>query len=119
MSWFWLAMSGISVEQRKRAWSASKEEHDAAALTCQPPHPADHSRLGPHASAAANYVRARELAGTGGTLRQRFSSRWSDRYAIAHSLPENERTFRTILRGREPRRRRRRTGRGCSREIIA
>ena len=37
-----------------------------------------------------------------GTLCQRFSGRRRHRYAVAHSLPEDERAVRTVLRCREP-----------------
>ena len=51
---------------------------------------------------ASNGLRAGSLADTAGAIRQRFSGRRRHRYAVAHSVPEDERTVRTVVRGREP-----------------
>ena len=48
-----------------------------------------------------------------------FPARGRDRYALAHSVPEDERTVRTIVRCREQGRGGRRAGRGCGGEIAA
>ena len=64
-------------------------------------------------------VRAGGLADPAGELRQRFSGGRRHRYAVAHSLPEDERTVRADLRGREPGRRGRHAGCGCGGEIGA
>ena len=79
------------------------EEGDAVAHACEPSSIADPARrLDRRAAAARHGFRAGGLADTDGALRQRFSGRRRHRHAVAHSLPEDERTVRTVLRGREP-----------------
>src|SRR5260221_14650984 len=80
------------------------EGSDVVARACEPPHVADHSgQVDRHAAAGAGpCLRTGGLAGPDGTLRQRLPGRGSNRYALAHSVPEDERTVRTIVRCREP-----------------
>src|SRR5258705_13262267 len=93
------------------------EESDVVAHTCEPPHVADHSgRVDRHAAAGAGLcLRTGGLADPAGALRQRLPGWGSDRYALAHSLPKDERTGRTIIRSREQGRGGRRRGGGFGR----
>src|SRR5882672_5129077 len=77
---------------------------DAVTPTREPPHVADHSRrIGRRAAdGTSDCLLARSLAGPDGALRQRFSGRRGHRHAFANYLPEDERTVRTVVRGREP-----------------
>src|SRR3954451_17246210 len=79
------------------------EESDVVAHSSEPPHFADHSwRLDRHAGAGtSDCFFARGLAGPHGALHQRLPGRGSNRYALAHSLSEDERTLRTIVCCRE------------------
>src|SRR4051794_36507180 len=83
------------------------EESDVVAPNCEPPHVADPARrLDRHTSAgASNGFCARGLAGADGALRQRLPGGGSNRYALPHSLSEDERTVRTVVCGREQGRR--------------
>src|ERR1700704_268990 len=93
------------------------EEGDVVAHACEPPHFADHCwRVDCHATAGTSHrCLTRGLADPDGALRQRLPGRGSNRYALAHSLPEDERTVRTVVRCREQRRGGRRAGGGCRR----
>src|SRR4051812_21727811 len=97
---------------------ATMEERNVVVHISEPPHFAERSRrLDPHPTAhAAHGFGARGLASAYGALCQRFSGGRSDRYAVAHSVPKDERTVRAILRGREQSRRGRRIGGGCGGE---
>src|SRR3954469_9022816 len=76
------------------------EERDAIVHTCEPPDVSRRRRRHP-AARAQHRFRARGLAGARRALHQRLSCRWRHRYAVAHSLPEDERTVGTIVRGGE------------------
>src|SRR5258708_24969860 len=97
------------------------EESDVVANVCEPPHVADHCWRGDRdaAAGASHGSRTRDLAEPDGALCQRLPARGSNRYALAHSLPEDERTVRTVVRRREPGRGGRRAGGGCGGESAA
>src|SRR5712671_5671610 len=86
----------------------------------EPPHIADYGwRLDRRTAGTPHGFRARGLADPDGALCQRFSGGRCHRYALAHSLPEDERTVRTVVRGREPGGGGRRAGGGCGGESAA
>ena len=87
--------------KQKPIW---RRERDVVAHALQPPHLAEPCSAGrsPRLLLAPRMAFAQEAWPTRhGALRQRFSGRWRHRYAVAHSLPEDERTVRTVVRGRE------------------
>ena len=87
-------------------------EGSDVAHSCEPPHFADHSwRVDPHAARGISHCfLARSLASPDGALRQRLPGGGSNRYPLAHSLPEDERTLRTVVCCREQGRGRRSAG---------
>src|SRR5258705_11241705 len=76
------------------------EGSDVVARACEPPHVVDHpGRVDRHAAAGAGpCLRTGGLAGPDGALRQRLPGRGSNRYAVAYSVPEDDRAVRPIVR---------------------
>src|SRR5882724_1666591 len=97
------------------------EERDAVARALEPPRVAVHAWwLDRRAAAGASHrALARGVAEPNGALCQRLPGRRCHRYAFAHSLPEDERTVRSVVRGREQGRGGRRAGGGCGGESAA
>src|SRR2546430_5122966 len=101
-----------SLIRMQRVWSDQSSKvpdhggSDVVAHACEPPHVVDHpGRVDRHAASGAGLcLRTGGLADPAGALRQRLPGWGSNRYALAHSLPEDERTRRTVIRRREQRR---------------
>src|SRR6266516_5576445 len=97
------------------------EESNVVARACEPPHFAEHSwRVDRHAAAGTSHCSlTRGLADPDRALCQWLPGRRCHRYALAHSLPEDERIVRTVVRCREQSRGGRSAGRGCGGESAA